>query len=44
MKRFSGLILLLARLLVEGEKDVKNYWATDPTVTTPVFSETMSWN
>jgi len=26
------------------KKEVKNYWATDPTVTTPVFSQTVSWN
>jgi hypothetical protein len=39
MKKFLGLILLMG----QGRKDnLKDYWSTDPTIATPVFSQTMS--
>jgi hypothetical protein len=41
MKKFVGLILLMGQVRTDNLKD---YWFTDPTIATPVFSQTMSRN
>jgi hypothetical protein len=41
MKKFLGLILLVGQVRKDNLKD---YWSTDPTIATPVFSQTMSRN
>jgi hypothetical protein len=41
MKKILRLILLMGQV---RKDNVKNYWSTDPTNTTPIFSQTMSRN
>jgi hypothetical protein len=41
MKKFLGLILLMGQV---RKDNVKDYWSTDPTISTPIFSHTMSRN
>jgi hypothetical protein len=41
MKKFLGLILLMGQV---GKDNMKDYWSTDPTITAPVFLQTMSRN
>jgi hypothetical protein len=41
MKKYIGLILLMGQV---RKDNVKDYWSTDPTVVTPVFSPTVSRN
>jgi hypothetical protein len=40
-KKILGLILLMGQV---RKDNVKDYWSTDPTITTPTFSQTMSRN
>jgi hypothetical protein len=41
MKIFLGLTLLMGQV---RKDNVKDYWSTDPLITTPIFSQTMSRN
>jgi len=41
MKKFLGLIILMGQVRNEN---IRDYWSTDPTVSTPIFSHTMSRN
>jgi len=41
MRKFLGLIILMGQVRKES---VRDYWSTDPTISTPIFSRTMSRN
>ena len=41
VKKYIGLILLMGQV---RKDNVKDYWSTDPTIVTPVFSPTVSRN
>jgi hypothetical protein len=41
MRRFLGLIIFMGRVRKES---IRNYWCTDPTVSTPIFPHTLSRN
>jgi hypothetical protein len=41
MRKFMGLIVFMVQVRKES---VRNYWSTDPTISTPIFPQTMSRN
>jgi hypothetical protein len=41
MRRFMGLMVLMGQVRKES---VRDYWSTDPTISTPIFNQTMSRN
>jgi len=41
MRKFMGLIILMGQVRKES---VRDYWSTDPTISTPIFPQTMSRN
>ena len=41
MRKFLGLIILMGQVKKEN---IRNYWSTDPTISTPIFNHTMSRN
>jgi hypothetical protein len=41
MRKFMGLIILMGQVRKES---VRDYWSTDPTISTPIFPKTMSRN
>jgi hypothetical protein len=41
MRKFMGLIVLMGQVRKES---VREYWSTDPTISTPIFPQTMSRN
>jgi len=40
MRKLLGLIILMGQVRKEYTRD---YWSTDPTISTPIFLHTMSW-
>jgi hypothetical protein len=41
IRKFMGLIVLMGQVRKES---VRDYWSTDPTISTPIFPQTMSKN
>ena len=41
MRKFWGLIILMGQVRREN---IRDYWSTDPTISTPIFPHTMSRN
>jgi len=41
MREFLGLIILMGQI---REENIRDYWSTDPTISTPTFPHTMSRN
>jgi len=41
MRKFLGLIILMGQVRKES---IRDYWSTDPTISTPIFPHTMSRN
>jgi hypothetical protein len=41
MRKFMGLIVLMGQVRKES---VRDYWSTDPSISTPIFPQTMSRN
>jgi len=41
MRKFLGLIILMGQVRKEN---IRDYWSTDPTISTPIFPHTMSRN
>ena len=41
MRKFLGLIILMGQVRKEN---IRDYWSTDPTISTPIFPRTMSRN
>jgi len=41
MRKFMGLIVLMGQVRKES---VRDYWSTDPTISTPIFPQTVSRN
>jgi hypothetical protein len=41
MRKFMGVIVLMGQVRKEG---VRDYWSTDPTISIPIFPQTMSRN
>jgi len=41
MRKFLGLIILMGQVRKEN---IRDYWSTDPTISTPTFRHTMSTN
>ena len=39
MRRFWGLVILMGQI---GKKNIKDYWSSDPTISTPIFPYTVS--
>jgi hypothetical protein len=41
MRKFIGLVVLMGQVRKES---VRDYWSTDPTISTPIFPQTISRN
>ena len=41
MRKFLGLIILMGQV---RKDNIRDYWSTDPTISTPIFPHTMSRN
>jgi hypothetical protein len=41
MRKFMGIIVLIGQV---RKQSVRDYWSTDPTISTHIFSQTMSRN
>ena len=41
IRKFLGLIILMGQ---ERKDNIRDYWSTDPTISTPIFPRTMSRN